>query len=82
MEKELQELFWVHFFGHPYRSNGTKIHLDAALNSTNVVTELTPNSTQYYQRNHPEQYLILSENSFERKPNYIRKFIPNSIKCY
>ena len=27
----LQELFWAHFVGHPYRSNGTKIHLDAAL---------------------------------------------------
>ena len=33
-------------------------------------------------RNHPEQCLILSENSFERKQNYIRKFTPNSIKCY
>ena len=31
MEKVLQELFWAHFFGRPYRSNGTKIHLDAAL---------------------------------------------------
>ena len=27
----LQELFWVHFFGHPYHSNATKIHLDVAL---------------------------------------------------
>ena len=31
MEKVLQEPFWLHFFGHPYRSNGTKIHLDATL---------------------------------------------------
>ena len=31
MEKVLQELFWVHFFGCPYRSSGTKINLDAAL---------------------------------------------------
>ena len=31
MENVLQELFWVHFFGHPYRSNGTKTDLDAAL---------------------------------------------------
>ena len=51
------------------------------MNSTNV-TESTPNSTQCHQRNPPEQCLILSENSFERKQNYIRKFTPNSIKCY
>ena len=32
MEKVLKELSgWLHYFGHPYRSNGTKIHLDAAL---------------------------------------------------
>ena len=31
MEKVLQELFWVHFFGCPYHSNSTKRHLDAAL---------------------------------------------------
>ena len=31
MEKVLQELFWAHFFVHQYHSNGTKIHLDAAL---------------------------------------------------
>ena len=29
--KSVQELFWVHFFGYPYRSNGTKIHLDVVL---------------------------------------------------
>ena len=29
--KVLQELFWVHFFGCPYCSDSTKIHLDAAL---------------------------------------------------
>ena len=34
MEKVLQELFWVHSYGCPYRSNSTKIHLDAALYST------------------------------------------------
>lgn len=45
------------------------------MNSTNVVTESTPNSTQSHQRNHPEQCLILSENSFERKQNYIRKLL-------
>ena len=31
MEKVLQELFWVHFFGRPYRSKGTKTSLDAEL---------------------------------------------------
>ena len=31
MEKVLHKLFWAHFFGRPHRSNGTKIHLDAAL---------------------------------------------------
>ena len=31
MEKVLQELFWVHFFGRSHHSNSTKIHLDAAL---------------------------------------------------
>ena len=31
MEKVLQELFWAHFFGQSYRSNGTKIYLDTAL---------------------------------------------------
>ena len=29
--KVLQELFWAYFSGHPYHSNSTKIHLDAAL---------------------------------------------------
>ena len=37
MKKVLQELFWPHFFGRPYRSNGTKIHLDAALIGTKRV---------------------------------------------
>ena len=31
MEKLLQELFWTPFFGGPYHSNGTKIHVDVAL---------------------------------------------------
>ena len=31
MKKVLEEIFWVYFFGHPYHSNGTRIHLDAAL---------------------------------------------------
>ena len=31
MEKALQELFWVHFFGRSYLSNGTIIRLDAGL---------------------------------------------------
>ena len=31
MENVLQELFLAQFFGCPYRSNGTKIHLDVAL---------------------------------------------------
>ena len=31
MEKVYQKLFWVHLFGHPHCSNGTKIHLDVAL---------------------------------------------------
>ena len=40
MKKVLQELFWVHFFGHPYRSNGTKIHLDAALHEDLVYLQI------------------------------------------
>ena len=31
MENVLQELFGRIFFGRPHRSNGTKIHMDAAL---------------------------------------------------
>ena len=31
MENVLQELFLAQFFGYPYHSNGTKIHLDAEL---------------------------------------------------
>ena len=31
MEKVLRELFSAHFFGRPYRLNGTKIHLHTAL---------------------------------------------------
>ena len=31
MEKVLQELVWVPFFGCPYHSNGTKLHLVVAL---------------------------------------------------
>ena len=31
MENVLQENFWEHFFGRPYRSDGTKTHLDVAL---------------------------------------------------
>ena len=31
MEKVLQELFWVPFFGRPYRSNSTRIHLGVTL---------------------------------------------------
>ena len=40
MKKVLQELFWVHFFGHPYCSNGTKIHLDAALHEDLVYLQI------------------------------------------
>ena len=29
--KRVTRTFWVHFFGHPSRSNSTKIYLDAAL---------------------------------------------------
>ena len=29
--KKVARTFWTHFFGHPYRSNSTKIHLDAGL---------------------------------------------------
>ena len=36
MEEVLQELFWAHFLGHPYCSNGTKIHLDVALDIYNL----------------------------------------------
>ena len=35
MEKVLQELFLAHF-GRPYRSNGTKIHLDTAMKGQNM----------------------------------------------
>ena len=31
MEKVLQQFYGVHFLGRPYHSNGSKIHLDAAL---------------------------------------------------
>ena len=31
MEKVYQKLFWVHLFGYPHCSNGTKIHLDVEL---------------------------------------------------
>ena len=37
MEKVLQELFWVHFLGCRYCSNGTKIHLDLALITLNII---------------------------------------------
>ena len=33
IEKRLHDL-WAHFFGRPYRSNGTKIHLDAVLHTS------------------------------------------------
>ena len=33
----LQELFWVHFLGCRYCSNGTKIHLDLALITLNII---------------------------------------------
>ena len=29
--KNVARTFWAHFFGRPYHSNGTKIHLDAGL---------------------------------------------------
>ena len=29
--KKVARTFWTHFFGHPYRSNSTKIHLNAGL---------------------------------------------------
>ena len=29
--KSVTRTFWADFFGHPYRSNGTEINLDAAL---------------------------------------------------
>ena len=43
MEKVLQELFWAHFFMRPYRSNGTKIHLDATLVYKQVLKQQTGN---------------------------------------
>ena len=39
--KKLQEIFWVHFFGHPYCSNGTKIHLDVELRNKRPLSSLT-----------------------------------------
>ena len=41
MEKVLQEIFWVHFFGRPYHSNGTKIHLDVTLWTKRPLPSLT-----------------------------------------
>ena len=41
MEKVLQELLWAHLFGHPYRLNGTKIYLDAAMNYFRLKTTMT-----------------------------------------
>ena len=40
MAKVLQELFWAYFFGRSYRSNGTKIHLDAAVHLIAAETTL------------------------------------------
>ena len=40
MEKVLQEVFWACFFGRPHHSNGTKIHLDAALHITDLSSTL------------------------------------------
>ena len=40
MAKVLQELFWAYFFERPYRSNGTKIHLDAAVHLIAAETTL------------------------------------------
>ena len=42
MEKRLQEkkvTVWVHFLGHPYHSNVTKIHLDVALSLNEMNTK-------------------------------------------
>ena len=33
MDKSVARTFWAHFPGHPYRSNGTKIHLDVSKTS-------------------------------------------------
>ena len=47
MGKVLQELFWAHFFGCPYRSNGTKIHLDAALTRNRGISSKLGAKTRY-----------------------------------
>ena len=36
IEKTLHKLLRARFFGHPYHSNSTKIHLDAALTFANI----------------------------------------------
>ena len=40
MEKVLEELIWAPFFRRPYCSNGTKIHLDAALYQHALLKEI------------------------------------------
>ena len=37
-EKVLQELFCADFYGRPYRSYGTEIHLDAALTYSALIS--------------------------------------------
>ena len=48
MEKVLQEHFWAHFFGRPYCSNGTKIHLDAAMDEVHYPLTYVYNKSRSY----------------------------------
>ena len=50
MEEVLQELFWAHFYECLYRSNGTKIHLDAALSGSKYGMELKPTPSNFLRR--------------------------------
>ena len=52
MKYALEKPFWVHFFGHPYCSSGTKTHLDAALlSSLRVLSSYKQKIIQVIRRN-------------------------------
>ena len=38
----------MHFFGHPYHSNGTKIHLDTALHEDSVYLQIIYHYVYYF----------------------------------
>ena len=60
MEKVLQELFGV-FFGCPYHSKGTKIHLDAALTTYitgNCLSEKLSNILRFFSSSHVNHSVV------------------------